>query len=76
MDYALAAESLVQAILKQHPDCDRMMAETIAKAYEDGTLATHMANEAAPSDEKNSGSITIEQWSEDKSPVSSSSTPP
>ena len=70
---------LVQAILKQYPECDRMMAETIAKAYQDGTLATHMAaisGASEPSDEKNSGSITIEQWSEDKSPVSSSSTPP
>ena len=70
--------ALVKALLEQFPDCDRMMAETIVKAHENGTLEDYLplleGRAAARDEQKNSGSITIEQWSEDKSAASSSST--
>ena len=70
--------ALVKALLDQFPDCDRMMAETIVNAHENGTLKKYLPlleskGDEAELEQKNSGNITIE-WSEDKSAASSSST--
>ena len=79
---------LVEVLLATYPDCDRMMAETIVKMHEQGKLQEYLptlSEEPPPKNE--SGRIDVHlpeektevdsiEWSEDKSPVSSSSTPP
>jgi hypothetical protein len=68
--------ALVDAVMKRFPDVDRLMAETIVMAHENGTLKQHlpMLEETEKAEQKSSGSISIEQWSEDKSAVLSTST--
>ena len=80
---------LVEQILKEFPDCDRMMAETIAKMHEQGRLEEFLPVlreppqvaksepgriEVHPPEEKTS--VESIPWLEDKSAASSSSTPP
>ena len=67
--------ALVKALLDQFPDCDRMMAETIVNAHENGTLKKYLPllESKGELEQKNSGSISIE-WSEDKLVDSYSST--
>ena len=79
-------DGLTAALMKKFPDCDLMMAETIVKMHQQGKLSECM--ESATHLEPKGGSIsvvaneelktlpTITEWSEDKSPASSSSTPP
>ena len=79
---------LVEALLATYPDCDRMMAETIVKMHEQGKLQEYIPTLSEEPPPKNEGGL-IEvhlaeekskvksiEWSEDKSPVSSSLTPP
>ena len=68
--------ALVDAVMKRFPDVDRMMAETIVMAHENGKLKQYLPmleETEKKAEQKSSGSISIEQWSEDKSAVSSSS---
>ena len=42
---------MIEALLREYPHLDRMMAETLVKAYENGTLEQYMdehADDAAP----------------------------
>ena len=72
--------ALVEEILKQYPDCDRMMAETITKMHEQGKLEEFLPalREPPPQVERQTGGIEVHPpeektsvktitWSEDKS---------